>query len=156
MPTPDEARAIGHAISALRPKWLATSLATWILNNVPTRPARDVMLALVVAAYDPAVDTPGVLAKPGPWWDAVDAVNRRNDPAPVAAAPDWPYCPLHGARVAPGALCASCEAERKGKHPDRDTVTSDAPPRRPGEPWAAYARRLSRTPTTDPETRTNP
>ncbi len=143
MPTPDEARSIGHAIAALRPAWLATSITTGIMRHVPTRPARDVMLALTVAAYDPAVETPGVLTKAGPWWDAVDAVNRRGQAATASAIAehDWPRCAVHGSRVRPGALCSSCEADRKAAPVD-DDLPADLPPRRPGESWANYSRRL--------------
>lgn len=115
MPTPDEARAIGHAISALRPAWLASSIATWINNNVPTRPARDVMIALVVAAYDEKVQNPGVLNKPGPWWDAVASANgsqAAREPGLVT------YCE-HGR---PGALhCPDCRppAKRVGPTPEQ-------------------------------------
>lgn len=143
MPTPDEARAIGHAISALRPTWLATSVASGIMRHVPTRPARDVMLALVVAAYDPSAETPGVLTKPGPWWDAVDAVNRRQT-GTVTAEPTWSRCPDHGSRVPPEGVCRSCEAERKGIHPDREHDPQPTPTRRDGETWSDYARRLAR------------
>lgn len=100
MPTPDEARAIGHAISALRPAWLATSVATWINNNVPTRPARDVMLALVVAAYDPKVESPGALNRPGPWWDTASHAGQLPRESGLVT-----YCE-HGR---PGALhCPDC------------------------------------------------
>lgn len=113
MPTPHEARAIGHAISALRPAWLASSVATWVTRNVPTRPARDVMLALVVAAYDPQVESPGVLNKPGPWWDAA---HHANQPAREPGLVTW--CE-HGR---PGALhCPECKppAARTGPTPEQ-------------------------------------
>jgi len=106
MPTPDEARAIGHAIAALRPGWLATSIATGILRHHPTRPARDVALALVMAAYDPRVETPGVINKPGPWWDHVDAVNGPTPPH-APDAPDAPVC-VHCRKTREG--CAHAQA----------------------------------------------
>ena len=91
---PAEAQQIAAAIHAIRPDWPANSLTTFIARNLAERPARDVMLALVWCAYDPATDSPGRINQPGPWWDVARLAGaessrqpeRYTPPAPIVAA----------------------------------------------------------------------
>lgn len=63
-----EAEQIAAAITMVRPDWLQGSLVT-LLGKHQHRPARDVMLALVWVAYDPATKSPGrINDDQGPWW----------------------------------------------------------------------------------------
>jgi len=88
-----EAEQIAAAIAILRPKWLQPSLVT-LLGKHQHRPARDVMLALVYVAYDPATQGPGRIATDGPWWwlnqtagvETAVLPPRYTPPPPVVAA----------------------------------------------------------------------
>ena len=88
-----EAEQISAAVSIIRPDWLQTSLIK-MLEKHQHRPARDVMLALVWCAYDPATDGPGRINQPGPWWDVARLAGaessrqpeRYTPPVPVVAA----------------------------------------------------------------------
>lgn len=78
-----EADQIASAISMIRPDWLKSSLMT-LLAKHKHRSARDVMLALVWCAYDPATDTPGRINADGPWWDCtrLAGTTRAETPPP--------------------------------------------------------------------------
>ena len=76
-----EAEAIAEAVSAIRPKWLKTSLLT-LLADFQAKSARDVMLALVWVAYDPETKTPGRIREQGDWWNISRAASTTTPPAP--------------------------------------------------------------------------
>lgn len=112
-----EAEQIATAVSIIRPDWVRTSLLT-TLERLPAhhraRPARDVHLALVFLAYDPATHTPGRLGQDGPWW-AVAALA-----GPGTDMPREPgivtYC-THGE---PGLRCTLCHPRTTAGVPPTD------------------------------------
>lgn len=106
-----EAEQIAHAIAMIRPRWLASSLAT-MLGNLPAhlrqRPARDVHLALLWLAYDPHQDTPRLLREDGPWWNLAaltEPGTQRGTSTNIVT-----YCE-HGE---PGSRCDACYPNTRG------------------------------------------
>jgi hypothetical protein len=59
-----QAEVIAGAVAIIRPDWLQSSMVK-MLAKQRHRPARQVALALVSMAYDPAVKTPGLLNTDG-------------------------------------------------------------------------------------------
>lgn len=116
-----EAEAIASAVSIIRPAWLQSSL-TKMLFKLQHRPARQVALALVYLAYDPEVESPGLLLKDGPWW----SVASLTEPTYTPPAGNEPVCPIHGDRQP----CRGCRADelagvttqRTQQPADQDTV----------------------------------
>ena len=102
----NQARAIAKAVSFIRPDWQESSLSS-LLTGLPAArrdmPARDVMLALVWLAYDPATKTPGRLIADGPWWHIADTA-AHTQPAPTTSTVQW--CDVHGRPYV--AVCRYC------------------------------------------------
>ena len=100
-----EAEQIAQAVALIRPKWLQSSLVT-ALGNLPKRhrdkPARDVHLALLWLAYDPAQDTPRLLREDGPWWNLASLTGPGT--TTPAAAGIVTICE----HDRPGVSCAEC------------------------------------------------
>lgn len=65
-----EIERVALAVHGLRPDWPATSLRTFIENNLADRAYRDVMVAFAWIACDPVTDTPKRILASGPWWQA--------------------------------------------------------------------------------------
>lgn len=88
--TRPEAEQIASMVTMIRPDWLKTSLIT-LLGKHQNRPARDVALALIWCAYDPATDSPGRINADGPWWhisrlagnETASLPPRYTPPAPI-------------------------------------------------------------------------
>lgn len=68
-----EIERVALAVHGLRPDWPATSLRTFIENNLAGKPYRDVMVAFAWIACDPTTDNPGRILGAGPWWNATRA-----------------------------------------------------------------------------------
>jgi len=84
-----EAEQIAAAVSIIRPDWLQTSLVK-MLEKHQHRPARDVALALIWCAYDPATDSPGRINQPGPWWDVARLAGAESSRQPERYLPPEP------------------------------------------------------------------
>lgn len=65
-----EIEKLAHAVNALRPDWLVSSLRTGIKTDLANRAYRDAALALVWVAVDPESKTPKRVTEDGPWWQA--------------------------------------------------------------------------------------
>lgn len=83
--TPTEIDRAAVAIHGLRPDWPASSLRTFIMNNLAAYGYRDAVLALAWIATDPNTRKPGRVLEPGPWWDTS---RRSTDPLPEPPTPD--------------------------------------------------------------------
>ena len=85
-----EIERIAAAVNVLRPDWPTSSLRTFIASRLGSRPRRDVAVALVWVACEPATTTPARVLEIGPWWQA--------------AAADGTTVPRHGPvpRLQPG------------------------------------------------------
>ena len=81
-----EAEQVAAAVAMIRPDWLQSSLVR-MLEKHQHRPARDVMLALVWCAYDPATDSPGRINQPGPWWDVARLAGAESSRQPERYTP---------------------------------------------------------------------
>ena len=97
-----EAVRIGASLNALRPDWPAAQIVTLIEAKLATRAARDVHLALVYLAYDPATKSPYRVIEGGPWWQTT----RPTGPAtPTVREHPCPDHPQHRSWACPE--CAS-------------------------------------------------
>ena len=66
-----DARRIAETANALRPDWPIRSLMTLLAEFRHLDPL-DVHLAVVWIAYDPDIESPGILRNStGPWWKLV-------------------------------------------------------------------------------------
>ena len=127
-----EAEVIAAAVAIIRPEWYQTSLLK-MLGKIQHRPARQVALALVSLAYDPEVQSPGLLLHEGPHW-AVGHIGEATYTPPAAGEEQ---CRIHGQRQP----CGGCRA-------DRLAIPAEpiAPPeleRAEGESLVQYARRIA-------------
>jgi len=111
-----EAEVIAAAVAIIRPEWYQTSLLK-MLGKIQHRPARQVALALVSLAYDPEVQSPGLLLHEGPHW----AVGQIGEATYVPPAVSERLCPTHGDRAE---TCRGCAADRKA-------ATEPVPPAQP-------------------------
>ena len=82
-----EAEQVAAAVAMIRHDWLQSSLLTFLTRYHMARPARDVMLALVWCAYDPATDSPGRINQPGPWWDVARLAGAESSRQPERYTP---------------------------------------------------------------------
>lgn len=78
----------------VRPDWLVASLVN-LLHEFRAKPVRDVHLALLWIAYDPATKTPGRLREDGPWWHLGERSGSVADviPAHQLRRPTWDPTP---------------------------------------------------------------
>lgn len=129
-----EAEVIAAAVAIIRPDWKEASMVT-LLAKHRHRPARQVALALVAMAYDPDVQTPGLLNSEG--GAAFFAVAAPLEPTYVAPALTERLCPSHGDRQP----CRGCAADRKAAATEAEL--EPAPERMPGESLIAWAARMA-------------
>ncbi|MBB1511989.1 hypothetical protein H5399_05140 [Tessaracoccus sp. MC1627] len=80
----EDAIRIAETATAIRPDWLRTSIVT-VLADFRDRQPRDVHLAMVWVAYDPATKTPARLREDGPWWHLAST----RQPGVAPALPAW-------------------------------------------------------------------
>jgi hypothetical protein len=110
--TPTQIQALAAAAAALRPDWPANSVATFLSTEHSSRPYRDVAVALVWVACDPATAYPKRMNEAGPWWRAA-AVDRAAA-ASTGAPPHDERCPLPGHGSYPADNCGACRSEQIG------------------------------------------
>lgn len=127
-----EIEAIAAAVSIIRPKWYQSSLTT-LLAKLRHRPARQVALALVYLAYDPDVESPGLLLHDGPWWSVASIAEPTYVP-PTQAEAD---CRIHGQRQP----CGGCRADQIAV--PAEPIEPPEIEKQPGESLVQYARRIA-------------
>ena len=71
----DEAQRIALCVNALRPDWSTNGLMSVLGDDrCRMRAPRDITLAFVALALDPASRKPGRIFEAGPWWDVTKPV----------------------------------------------------------------------------------
>ncbi len=84
------------AIHALRPDWAASSLRSFITNQLGDRPTYDATIALTVVALDSDSRTPARVLEQGPWWTILRP-QRTETETPIPAR----YQPEHIEQAGP-------------------------------------------------------
>jgi hypothetical protein len=107
MLTTTEIDRIAQVGNVLRPDWPSRSLVSFLTTNHASRAYRDVLLALVAIAADPATQTPARMNGAGPWWLASQNVFAAGEQAEHR----YPRCPEPGHGSYPESNCGACRAE---------------------------------------------
>lgn len=106
--TPLELHRLAGAIATLRPDWPAASLQTFIARHFEHRPLRDIALALVAVALDPATTTPARALNAGPWWQTAATSAR---PTLVNDCPRHPEAQIRVDARTGATSCGGCHAD---------------------------------------------
>lgn len=120
MPEQVETERLAGAISMLRPDWPAGSVKRFILGRqeLAARPMRDLTLALVAVALDPASTSPARVLEAGPWWQLLRGTTQATTPD-VGPGRGVPRCQAAGHEHEPAHACRACRAEQIAQ-PDRE------------------------------------
>lgn len=91
---------VASVLHTIRPSWRHDSLRTFLAQHVKDKPYRDVLIAGVWVALDPAATTPNLLVKDGVWWQ----ISRLDQGTPT---PPVGMCPYHPGEPEPCPECAA-------------------------------------------------
>lgn len=135
--TPAEIETTAAMVNLLRPDWARASLEGFMRSRYADRPAVDVQVAFVIVANDPRTETPALMDKPGPWWEAT---RPREGAKPTRTPPRFLMCPEHQerepctecgkpVRASPDRVAAMRAAIQSGR--DRAATDQARKPRQP-------------------------
>ena len=91
--TPSEIETTAAMINLIRPDWSKPGLEGFMKRRYRNRPAVDVQVAFVIVANDPRTESPNLMDKPGPWWEAT---RPREGAKPTRIPPRFLICAEHG------------------------------------------------------------
>lgn len=113
MPDQVETERIAGAVAMLRPDWPAGSVKRYIQGRpeLLNRPARDLALALVYVALDPASDTPARVSEAGPWWQILRGQVQAANAPDVGPGRGVERCTQPGHEHEAAHACRACRSE---------------------------------------------